>query len=88
MEDFYVKNTTANSKVFLKLKPILSAENNFSYEGTEIIAAEGKWETETYPLTYRDLLRMYEAGYHTIERDEYERAEALMKLKNNKEIKL
>lgn len=88
MENFYVKNTTDKTKIYLKLKPILFPDSEFTYEGTEIITEEGRWETETYPLTYHDLLKMYEAGFHTIEKEEFERAEALLKLNTNKELEL
>lgn len=86
MENFYVKNTNDKTKIYLKLKPILFPDSEFTYEGTEIIAEEGKWETGTYALTYQDLLKMYEAGFHTIEKEEFERAEALMKISTNQEL--
>ncbi len=86
MEDFYVKNTNEKIKVYLKLKPILFPDNEFTFEGTEIVAEEGKWGTETYPLTYQDLLKMYEAGFHTIEKDEFDRVEAMMKLSSDGEL--
>lgn len=83
MKDFYVKNTTDTSKIYVKLKPILFSENEFTYEGVEIVAVEGKWEMDKHNLTYHDLLDMYEEGFHTIDQDEYERAEAWMKLSTN-----
>lgn len=86
MEDFYVKNTNEKIKVYLKLKPILFPDNEFTFEGTEIVAEEGKWETETYSLTYQDLLKMYEAGFHTIDKDEFDRVEAMMKMSSDSEL--
>lgn len=80
MKDFYVKNTTDTSKVYFKLKPILFSESEFTYEGIEIVAVEGRWEIGKHHLTYHDLLDMYEEGYHTIDQDEYERAEAWVKM--------
>lgn len=80
MENFYVKNTTESSKIYLRLKPILFPDNKFAYEGTEIVAEEGKWGKETYSLTYQNLMHMYEEGFHTIDKDEFDRIEALMKL--------
>ncbi|MFP4091839.1 MAG: hypothetical protein ACLFUB_19045 [Cyclobacteriaceae bacterium] len=79
LEDFYVKNEAGQLKVFVRLKPIVFTENDFSYEGTEIFSQAGDWKVETHELSYLDILQMYEAGFHTIEREEYERAEALLK---------
>jgi hypothetical protein len=80
-KDFYVKNDSGTLKVFVKLKPIVFTEDSFSYEGTEIVADGDDWQTETHELTYLDILRMYEKGFHLIEKEEFERAEAILQIK-------
>ncbi len=77
LEDFYVKNILDDSQVFFKLKPIIFPENEFTYEGTEILTKEGNANIENHELTYHDILQMYEAGFYTIEQEEFERAQAL-----------
>jgi len=76
LENFYVKNVLGETHIYFRLKPIVFPENEFTYEGTEIHRKAGETVVETYNLTYRDILRLYEDGYHTIEREEFERVEA------------
>ena len=76
MEDYYIKNSVGQEKVFLKLKPTSNPHDDFTYEGTEIVAKNGEWAIVTHGLTYLDLRRMYEEGFHTIEKEEFERIEA------------
>ncbi len=85
MKDFYVKNTTNTSKIYFKLKPVFLSENEFTYEGVEIVAAEGKLAMDKHDLTYHDLLDMYEKGFHMIDQDEYERVEAWVMTSDNAE---
>jgi hypothetical protein len=77
LEDFYVKNVLGDSQIYFRLKPIIFPENEFTYEGTEILTKEGHANIENHELTYRDILRMYEDGFHTIEQEEFERVQAL-----------
>ena len=72
MERIYVKNSEGERKIYVKLEPIYHPYDKLSYEGTEIIAKGGRWRADTYELTYRDLQRMYEEGFHTIEPEEFE----------------
>lgn len=78
LEDFYVKNILGDSKIYFRLKPIIFPENEFTYLGTEILTKEGEANIENHELTYRDILQMYEDGFYTIEREEFERVQALV----------
>lgn len=77
LEDFYVKNILGDTKVFIRLKPVIFPENEFTYEGTEVYSKDGQRGIEKHELTYKDILKMYEEGFYTIEKDEFDRAEAL-----------
>ncbi|MDF9797648.1 hypothetical protein OKW21_002911 [Catalinimonas alkaloidigena] len=85
LEDFYVKNTMGDSKIYYRLKPIIFPENEFTYLGTEILTKEGEGNIENHELTYRDILQMYEDGFYTIEREEFERVQAMVSEETEKE---
>ena len=72
MESIYVKNHEGTRKIYLKIALVLDSHDNYTYEGTEVATQNGEWVVDTYGLTYRDLRRMYEEGFHTIEPEEFE----------------
>ena len=72
MEKIYVKNNEGTRKIYLKIEPVFNPHDDYAYEGTEVATQNGEWMMDTYALTYRDLRRMYEEGFHTIEPEEFE----------------
>jgi len=86
LEDFYVKNVLGEVQVFYRLKPIVFPENEFTYLGTEIMTKEGHAYIDNHELTYRDILQMYEDGFHTIDREEFERVQALVDCELEEEV--
>lgn len=80
LKDFYVKNKQAEKRIYFRLTPVVFPETDFTYKATRVVTSEEGAEKEEYQLTYRDILKMYEEGFYTIEQHEYERAEALVSL--------
>ena len=72
MENIYVKNSEGSQKIYLKIAPLVQPHGEVTYEGTELATHDGQWQADTYGLTYHDLRRMYEEGFHTIEPEEFE----------------
>ena len=80
LKDFYVKNKQAEKRVYFRLTPVMFPENDFTYKATKVVCSEEGTVKEEYQLTYKDILKMYEEGFYTIEKHEFERAEALIRL--------
>ncbi|MEQ9443108.1 MAG: hypothetical protein RIG62_28995 [Cyclobacteriaceae bacterium] len=79
MKKLYVKNTIDQKNIYRKLVLLPIPQGEFTYESTNIIAQGNHWQTDQQNISYQDLVNMYEDGYHTIEKEEFERAEALLK---------
>ena len=79
MKYLYVKYTTDKADIYRKLVALPIPEGEFTYESTDIIAKGDHWQMDQHTISYRELLSMYEDGYHTIDKEEYDRAEALLK---------
>lgn len=79
MENFYVKNKQDDKQVYFRLSPVIFPENDFTYDALKLVSKEGNIRVEAHKLTYRDIMKMYEEGFYTIERHEFERIEALAK---------
>jgi hypothetical protein len=79
MKNLYVKHTTDRTDIYRKLVAIPFPEGEFTYESTDIIATDNHWQMDQHTVSYRELLVMYEDGYYTIEKEEFDRAEALLR---------
>ncbi|MEM6845467.1 MAG: hypothetical protein AAF944_27255 [Bacteroidota bacterium] len=79
MTHLYVKHTDEQMNIYRKLVALPSPQGEFTYESTDIIADGGHWQINQCTVSYRELLSMYEDGYHTIEKEEFDRVEALLK---------
>ena len=79
MKHLYVKHTVDETDIYRKLVALPSPRGEFTYESTDIIADGDHWQLNQRTVSYRELLSMYEDGYHTIEKEEFDRAEALLK---------
>ena len=79
LEKFYVKNTQEGKEVYFRLSPVIYPENDFTYQALKVISDNKNTQMEKHMLTYRDIIKMYEEGYYTIEKHEFEVAEALAK---------
>lgn len=79
MKNLYVKHTIDKTNIYRKLVALPVPEGEFTYESTDIIAKGDLWQTNQHTISYRELLVMYEDGYYTIEKEEFDRAEALLK---------
>lgn len=78
MKKLYVKNSKEQKNIYRKLVALPCPDGDFTFNSTNIIAEGDHWQMDQYNITYRDLLTMYEDGYYTIEKEEFERAEALL----------
>ncbi|GEM_PF-2036677 len=79
MENLYVKYTIDKTDIYRKLVALPVPHGEFTYESTDIIAKGSFWQMNQHTVSYRELISMYEDGYHTIEKEEYDRAEAWLK---------
>jgi len=79
MKHLYVKHTDDKVDIYRKLVALPVPRGEFAYESTDIIAEGNFCQMNQHTISYRELLSMYEDGYHTIEKEEYDRAEAWLK---------
>lgn len=77
LENFYVKNAQDDKQVYFRLSPVVFPENDFTYDALKVVRRDGQAQLEEHKLTYKDIMKMYEDGFYTIEKHEFERAEAL-----------
>jgi len=77
LDNFYVKNKLKDKQVFFRLSPVIIPEDDFTYNAKKITRTEEDAYVHKFKLTYRDILKMYEEGFYTIEKYEFDRAEAL-----------
>ncbi|MGB3587517.1 MAG: hypothetical protein WBA23_13300 [Tunicatimonas sp.] len=85
MKHLYVKHTDDKTDIYRKLVALPVPRGEFTYESTDIIAKGDFWQMNQHTISYRELLSMYEDGYHTIEKEEYDRAEAWLKNSTDQE---
>lgn len=76
LENFYVKNTQDNKQVYFRLSPVIFPKNDFTYDALKVVQKSDHTRIEEHKLTYRDIMKMYEDGFYTIEKYEFERAKA------------
>jgi hypothetical protein len=75
MQTFYLKNEYEDGTVLFKIERIQDPEDEYIYDGTEIMIEEDTISKDEYELTEEDLQEMYEDGFEIIPAYEYEEAD-------------
>jgi hypothetical protein len=70
----YLKCDFEDGVVFFKITPIDNPEDEYIYEGLELIQENGAWEGDIYELTEADLDEMYEDGFENIDQEDFQNA--------------
>lgn len=73
MEKIFLKCVFDDGTVYFKLVTIADPEDEYIYEGLEVIyEPDNHWETDEYELTEEDLSEMYEDGFCDIDKREFD----------------
>ena len=75
MNTLYLKNEYEDGTVFFKIDRLPNPEDEYIYEGTEIMIEEDLITKDEYELTEDDLQEMYDDGFEVISKNEFEEAE-------------
>jgi hypothetical protein len=75
MQTFYLKNEYEDGTVFFKIEKIQDPEDEYIYNGTEIMIEEDTISKDEYELTEEDLQEMYDDGFEIVPAAEYEEAD-------------
>ncbi|QHT67184.1 hypothetical protein GXP67_11280 [Rhodocytophaga rosea] len=75
MQTFYLKNEYEDGTVFFKIEKIQNPEDEYIYDGTEIMIEEDTISKDEYELTEEDLQEMYDDGFEVVPAAEYEEAD-------------
>ncbi len=75
MKTFYLKNEYEDGIVYFKIDTIADPEDEYIYDGTEIMIEDELITKDEYELTEEDLQEMYDDGFEIIPAAEYEKAE-------------
>jgi len=75
MNTLYLKNEYEDGTVFFKIDRLPDPEDEYIYEGTEIMIEEDLITKDEYELTEDDLQEMYDDGFEVVPKAEFEEAE-------------
>ncbi len=75
MKTLFLKNEFEDGIVYFKIDRIENPEDEYIYEGTEIMIEEDLITKDEYELTEEDLQEMYDDGFELILQSEYDKAE-------------
>jgi hypothetical protein len=70
----YLKNEYEDGKVYFKLERLPEANDEYVYEGTEIMIEDDTVTRDVYELTEDDVQEMYKDGFEDISASEFEKA--------------
>lgn len=75
MQTLYLKNEYEDGTVYFKIEKMAHPEDEYIYDGTEIMIEEDLITKDEYELTEDDLQEMYSDGFENISPEEYAQAE-------------
>ncbi len=75
MNPLYLKNEYEDGTVYFKIDRIDNADDEYIYDGVEIMVEEELITMDEYELTEEDLQEMYDDGFEVVPKDEFEEAE-------------
>ncbi len=74
-EPLYLKCIFEDGLVYFKIKHWEQADDEYIFEGTELIYEDGSWSIDLYDLTQEDIEEMYNDDFCNISKEEFEEAE-------------
>ncbi|MDQ3393260.1 MAG: hypothetical protein M3512_03985 [Bacteroidota bacterium] len=80
----YLKCIFEDGLVYFKINHRDQAEDEYIFEGTELIYEEGFWTIDLYDLAQEDIEEMYKDDFCNITKEEFEEAELKANLDLNK----
>lgn len=83
-ETLFLKCVFEDGLVYFKISVIDNAEDEYIYEGTELMFENDSWSIDLYDLTQDDIEEMYEDDFCNISKDEFEEAFLKANLNLNK----
>jgi hypothetical protein len=75
MKTIFLKNEYEDGLVYFKIEKIENPEDEYIYDGTEIMIEDDLITKDEYELTEEDLQEMYDDGFEVIPQTEYDKAE-------------
>ncbi len=75
MNTLFLKNEYEDGIVFFKIDRIQNPEDEYIYDGIEIMIEDDLITKDEYELTEEDLQEMYDDGFEVIPQAEFEGAE-------------
>lgn len=75
MNTLFLKNEYEDGTVYFKIEKIASPEDEYIYDGMEIMIEDDLITKDEYELTEEDLQEMYDDGFEVIPQAEFEGAE-------------
>ncbi|MDQ3535597.1 MAG: hypothetical protein M3421_08230 [Bacteroidota bacterium] len=73
-EPLYLKCIFEDGLVYFKVSKYDHADDEYIYEGTELIYENEAWNIDHYDLTQEDIEEMYKDDFCNIGKEEYEEA--------------
>ncbi len=73
-ETLFLKCIFEDGLVYFKISVIENAEDEYIYEGIELIYEAESWSIDQYDLTQEDIEEMYKDDFCNISKEEYEEA--------------
>lgn len=73
-EPLYLKCIFEDGLVYFKISTIENPEDEYIFEGTELIFEDNSWSIDVYELTQEDIEEMYKDDFCNIDKEEYEEA--------------
>lgn len=73
-ETLYLKCIFEDGLVYFKISVVDNADDEYIFEGTELIFEKNSWAIDFYDLTREDIEEMYEDNFCNISKEEYDEA--------------
>ena len=71
-DPLYLKCIFEDGLVYFKITNLENPQDEYIYEGTELIFEDNTWNIDYYELTHDDIQEMYEDDFCNISKDEFE----------------
>lgn len=73
-ETLFLKCIFQDGLVYFKISEVDHPDDEYIYEGTELIYENNSWSIDLYDLTQEDIEEMYEDDFCNISKEEFEEA--------------
>lgn len=73
-DPLYLKCIFEDGLVYFKITILENPQDDYAYEGTELIFEDSTWSIDYYDLTPDDIEEMYEDDFCNISKEEFDEA--------------